>query len=667
MPSTSSVTTSKPGPRPRPKQRSYPLLDILPPVPADQFAGAQRQAHCSPPQKIKRLKTRKERNQIRGPNISSFFFQSHVKKVSKDKAQGCSCQESHSGHSHKHFIKDKTITKLFHPHRPSIITEGRLTSSRGLFSHEVRSVDIERLMTDRRKSQSQAEDHQAAADNSLSVSSPLIFSPRPESGEPVASISRCVQDVDGELALEQTNHLQTITEEHSYMLTCHESLENVVGSGHRSSNKTKPAVLSSTESDFIQSFSTPDPPNKTGPPYPPGEREEEPAADKTTTADKTPLDKQQRTHNPLIRSLQSDPAVCTVVSPTTPAANAQQIDPDALISSEAIGRLAARLCQDLPLTPLRCHLPLLTECREVLLQALQERNSQTGLHLQLTTPTALPDLRHQITEQASSSSQQRYGESTPTPMHFSFTRGYEDKSSRRDFVREDVYPDTERGAGDERRRRPHVWTVYSPQDVFTKLQSPCEDLLDQWSVRIPVPESLTANQLHKPLQRVSLHQAFTAIETPKPYSNSYGPESAKMCFLKPQKQEKPSISQNTVREINALLDQWSSDPDLAFLFHENVRRSHTSSDHLTEPNSSSPYQKVESARGRPPAGASSTVSAFFPPEGFTYEPYYRFPHPLNVINRPERSSSSPYILSDIRDLGLSPSLLLNTPYFRYSL
>ncbi|XP_072536831.1 proline-rich protein 19 [Salminus brasiliensis] len=691
MPSTSSATTS----RPKPKPRSRPALQMFPHLPAAEFAGAQRQECCTPPQKTKRLKTRKERNQIRGPYISSFF-QSHGKRGSQDKAQSCGCQESHSGHFRNRPRKDKPVAKPFLPRRPSIITDGRLTSMKGLFSHEVRSVDIERLVADRR-SRNQGENHQveAPASNSPPCQSPSPFSLRPE-------ISRCVQGDQkspkkskrsrNELTSKQTDHFKGNAEEHAEehsTQACKEAVERVVGSRRKSNKKeTEHTVPSSAESeDLFQSFSTPDKANKSDPPVPPREQQEEQAS--TTT---TAMDQQQGSHHTLTRSSQPDSAVRSG-SPPALAVKGQQKKPGAQTTREAVGRLAARLCQTLRSPPSRRRCPLLTECIEVLQQTLEERNSQSRLHLQ---PSAELLVVSQAAEQASSSSEQRYGDSTT--MQFSFLGGYEggqqsgspeiwaDNSSQREFVRADVSQDIKRGTVDGK-RRPQTWMLYSPQDFLTKLRSPCEDMgkrqaptsvhqltdvanLDQWNVRVPLSESLRANHLHNPLQEVSLLQACTGIETPTPYSYSCEAVSTEPCFLKPQKQAKLSLCENTVREITELLDLWSSDPDLAFLFQENERRSHTPSALSTVLKASSPRQQMESARGRPFFGALSAGSAFFPPEGFSYKPYYRFPHPPHCTNRSERSESSSVTAfnhSDLKDLGLSPSLLLKTPYFRFSL
>lgn len=137
-------------------------------------------------------------------------------------------------------------------------------------------------------------------------------------------------------------------------------------------------------------------------------------------------------------------------------------------------------------------------------------------------------------------------------------------------------------------------------------------------------------------------------------------------FLEPQKQVKLSSGENRRRHSTTLplLEQWRNDPDLNFLFQdENLQKTHTSLGPLTELRTCSPQHNIESVSERQLFGASSTVSAFFPPEGFCYEPYYRFPHPSNSFKRSEKSGMTLYTQTDVEKWGLDPPLHLTTPYF----
>ncbi|XP_016357169.1 uncharacterized protein LOC107700146 [Sinocyclocheilus anshuiensis] len=98
--------------------------------------------HCNSSHKVRHLKTRKERNQIRGLERNRYHPGSqHSRREGGEKAHHpLACSR-----------KERAFAKPFIPQKPSIITKGRLTSNRGLFSHEIRSIDIERLVSEQIK------------------------------------------------------------------------------------------------------------------------------------------------------------------------------------------------------------------------------------------------------------------------------------------------------------------------------------------------------------------------------------------------------------------------------------------------------------------------------------------------------------------------------------
>lgn len=134
------------------------------------------------------------------------------------------------------------------------------------------------------------------------------------------------------------------------------------------------------------------------------------------------------------------------------------------------------------------------------------------------------------------------------------------------------------------------------------------------------------------MQHPVLRQAFAEIAVPTPYSYDCGTLTPDPFFLQLHTQTKLGSSENRLREVNELLDQWSNDPDLGYLFHENMGRTHILVDPLTDLRDFSPHQQMESNSQRSQFDAFSSVPSTFPPEGFSYEPYYRFPHPLNSVN-----------------------------------
>lgn len=159
----------------------------------------------------------------------------------------------------------------------------------------------------------------------------------------------------------------------------------------------------------------------------------------------------------------------------------------------------------------------------------------------------------------------------------------------------------------------------------------------------------------------SKHQAFTRPQIQTPWSCNCADQTMDPFFKEPQKQVKFGSGESR-RENSTplqLLEQWRNDPDLHFLFQdENSKRTHVSLGPLTESRVCAPHHDTERISERPLFSASSTVSAFFPPEGFCYEPYYQFPHPSNSFNRSEKIA-----YSEQRNLGLS--LHLPSPCFHY--
>ncbi|XP_062321595.1 uncharacterized protein si:dkey-250k15.4 isoform X2 [Osmerus eperlanus] len=110
------------------------------------------EAKHSQKHKAKRLKTRKERNHVRGcegegSKIISQHHRLHQNHKERDHCQGC-CQSSTCPPSRK----DAPFARVFpSAQEPSIITDSRLTGHHGLFNHEVKSIDIERLLGEQRK------------------------------------------------------------------------------------------------------------------------------------------------------------------------------------------------------------------------------------------------------------------------------------------------------------------------------------------------------------------------------------------------------------------------------------------------------------------------------------------------------------------------------------
>ncbi|XP_011604240.2 proline-rich protein 19 isoform X2 [Takifugu rubripes] len=99
--------------------------------------------------KLKRLKSHRERNRIRGCGKKAPKFCSPHRQCrhrsSKDMAYFHSCCH-HSSRRNAPSSCTAAVTK-----EPSVITESRLIGHQGLFNHEVKSIDIERLLSEQRK------------------------------------------------------------------------------------------------------------------------------------------------------------------------------------------------------------------------------------------------------------------------------------------------------------------------------------------------------------------------------------------------------------------------------------------------------------------------------------------------------------------------------------
>lgn len=112
--------------------------------------------------KMKRLKTRKERSQIKGG----------WKETSKIKTHHHPClSQSNADMAHLHNCRHACCHPPFpsvvpSAQEPSIITDSRLIGHHGLFNHEVKSVDIERLLSEQQK----LEENEQTKKNTISIS-----------------------------------------------------------------------------------------------------------------------------------------------------------------------------------------------------------------------------------------------------------------------------------------------------------------------------------------------------------------------------------------------------------------------------------------------------------------------------------------------------------------
>ncbi|XP_039972982.1 uncharacterized protein si:dkey-250k15.4 isoform X2 [Xiphias gladius] len=103
--------------------------------------------------KMKRLKTRKERSQTRGGRKAASKTKVHHHhyhhQSSRDMAHPCNCCHSSWHCPLRRAAQFPNVIPA--AQEPSIITDSRLIGHHGLFKHEVKSVDIERLLSEQGK------------------------------------------------------------------------------------------------------------------------------------------------------------------------------------------------------------------------------------------------------------------------------------------------------------------------------------------------------------------------------------------------------------------------------------------------------------------------------------------------------------------------------------
>ncbi|CAL8247469.1 unnamed protein product [Lota lota] len=128
---------------------------------------------------MKRLRTRKERNQVRGSWAEASNRKSHHPQHHQNPMSSKDKQLSHSSSktiSHCPQRKEARFARLFpSAQEPSVITTNRLIGHQGLFNHEVKSINIERLLSEHRKQGRQRQP--GLQENNLDAIHPVPNSP----------------------------------------------------------------------------------------------------------------------------------------------------------------------------------------------------------------------------------------------------------------------------------------------------------------------------------------------------------------------------------------------------------------------------------------------------------------------------------------------------------
>ncbi len=355
---------------------------------------------CNSSQKVRRLKTRKERNQIRGLERNRYHSGSlHSRREGGEKAHHpLACSR-----------KERAFAKPFISQKPSIITEGRLTFNRGLFSHEIRSIDIERLVSEQIKRDEQRKEQRKQS--MMHITSPLLPPAVPDSD------LDCTLDEEQEPENNKTHVPPQVKRKKSsrkepsgfqtnigVIVSTGPSRED--GKHDRNANSRKEDTNSKTRQDSLSC-----PPRETE--YVVlSSSENEPVYQLCSTPVETNMNKSDVSQtcnlksqdeeiqengfmnirrfeknsstvgfpNMEVTQMFENPLTLTSLSDLDSGAgqirdNVDQGEPMSLSCREAMKRLLTRLCQTSELrVPSRRH-PLLAECREALLQTLQKRHS----------------------------------------------------------------------------------------------------------------------------------------------------------------------------------------------------------------------------------------------------------------------------------------------------
>ncbi|XP_034729114.1 uncharacterized protein si:dkey-250k15.4 [Etheostoma cragini] len=322
--------------------------------------------------KMKRLKSRKERSQMRGGKKEASTSKSHYhhcpRQSSKDMAHfHNSCHSS----CHCPSMRDAPFPNIIPAaQEPSIITDSRLIGHHGLFNHEVKSIDIERLLSEQRKRGTQLQEKNNTASHPFSTSN----IPSPLSNNDLLD-----KDTDEVLPIEKTK--------------AHDDCQKKISQGSDVTAVRRPQQQPDLSPDSVKSISSAKQSSlnavkikskKTNPVMsekgresqltPTVVRENVKTLNKTvqgnmiSTPEHTPKNQESPAHQTQAHILSPSPHQPSS-SPTADSSDIPNLD----CVSKSVSTLAAGLCDCLHF-PLLSRRDLVAENRDVLLKALRERH-----------------------------------------------------------------------------------------------------------------------------------------------------------------------------------------------------------------------------------------------------------------------------------------------------
>lgn len=604
---------------------------------------------CNSAHKVRRLKTRKERNQIRGQerNRSQPCPQKSRKEVG-EKAQ------RHHIHPMSGSRNERPFAKPFILQKPSIITEGRLTSIKGLFSNEVRSLDIERLVSEQIKQDNQKKEPRKQSMVQIRSQLPTLVPdsdqdcilndvPGPENNstpQVKRKISR--KELTGKRGFQTNRKLDaSVPLASSSVDGKHKRNTRTEMEGNNSKTKQNSAkepeqvILSSSENEPIpQLCSTPIETNKHN------------FNISQTSTLKTPDDGKhiQRFEEistivefPNMEDLQPLTSLSGLSSGTGQLANndKQQEEEMSVSCREEVKRLAKRLCSASDLYVPSYQRSLLDKCKKTLMQTLQKRHSfqlNHNLHRLRSSLNGKQKASQPSTEQTCEDrSPFSHAVEIEDRCNISNMPIWTDRAVRQDFLPDQVPRHQDRGMS-TKKRKVQEWKISSPQFFLKEPQQSPVDMFDQWRPATLSQDSFRPHQ-HPIGQLFNQDQTFTQHAAP---------------ILKAPTWEDHLVNPHCQQQFRSRGESWTNvDLDLSKIsqqFRED-----------TDVNIDS-YQFYDSRKQRPEEasfGGSSfwshqsqtqderkktapfSFSASYLTEGFQYEPFFRCPHPSNTQRRSE--------------------------------
>ncbi|MGH0118340.1 UNVERIFIED_CONTAM: hypothetical protein FKN15_048576 [Acipenser sinensis] len=188
-----------PAPAPLPLPAPLPAPAPLPGTSVSQHRDGRKTQTRHSVHKVKRRKTRKERSQGKA---GRSVIDKHLTNSRKCRQRSRRADDAPA--------KESIISKLFHKPEPSVITQSRLTQLSchlGLFNREVKSVDIERLLSEQKKSRRtelETEDRDQQRTGALQQPSPpeIRADPHPDPEAPDISPRESAQGAGKQTQLE---------------------------------------------------------------------------------------------------------------------------------------------------------------------------------------------------------------------------------------------------------------------------------------------------------------------------------------------------------------------------------------------------------------------------------------------------------------------------------